>query len=49
MVARGRGNVDISYRHSAQKVEARIACKVINRMTRLGMLISRKSSDTNGG
>jgi transposase len=27
---------------SAQKVEARIACKVINRMTSLGMPVSRK-------
>ncbi len=27
---------------SAQKVEARIACQVINRMTRLGMPISQK-------
>ena len=27
---------------SAQKVEARIACKVINRMTSLGMPLSRK-------
>ena len=27
---------------SAQKVEARIACTVINRMTSLGMPISRK-------
>ena len=27
---------------SAQKVEARIACKVINRMTSLGMPIARK-------
>ena len=27
---------------SAQKVEARIACKVINRMTSLGMPISRR-------
>jgi hypothetical protein len=26
----------------AQKVEARIACKVINRMTSLGMPLSRK-------
>jgi hypothetical protein len=27
---------------SAQKVEARIACAVINRMTRLGMPVARK-------
>jgi hypothetical protein len=27
---------------SAQKVEARIACKVINRMTSLGMPVSQK-------
>ena len=27
---------------SAQKVEARIACKVIDRVTSLGMLVSRE-------
>jgi hypothetical protein len=31
---------------AAQKVEARFACKVINRMTSLGMPVSRKVART---